>query len=227
MDRLDTSRCTRLMTTTRTLVVVSHHRPDSRTAHVAELVAERLRAAEHEIDVLDLRSEGFDPRMTVEDEPDWTDRDKAYSVQVQQHMERILAADLLVVVFPIYWQSTPALLKGWIDRVWNYGFAYGRSDPRLAGKRVLWVGLAGATAEDPIVAPMADLLEAQLSEGIAYYCGFAKSAVAVLPDAEDQPQSVDELGNLIVGEAPAGEELASQHRAFDRRVLAAVDEFAA
>lgn len=165
--------------------------------------------------------------MTVEDEPDWTDRDKAYSAQVQQHMERILAADLLVVVFPIYWQSTPALLKGWIDRVWNYGFAYGRSDPRLAGKRVLWIGLAGATAEDPIVAPMADLLEAQLSEGIAYYCGFAKSAVAVLPDAEDQPQSVDELGNLIVGEAPAGEELASQHRLFDRRVLAAVDEFAA
>lgn len=227
MDRLHTSRCTRLMTTTRTLVVVSHHRPDSRTAHVADLVAERLRAAEHEIDVLDLRSEGFDPRMTVEDEPDWTDRDKAYSVQVQQHMERILAADLLVVVFPIYWQSTPALLKGWIDRVWNYGFAYGRSDPRLAGKRILWVGLAGATAEDPIVAPMADLLEAQLSEGIAYYCGFAKSAVAVLPDAEDQPQSVDELGNLIVGEALAGEELAGQHRAFDRRVLAAVDEFAA
>lgn len=226
MDRLHTSRCTDLMASTRTLVVLAHHRPDSRTAHVADLVAERLRTAEHEIDVLDLRAEGFDPRMTVEDEPDWTNRDKTYSMQVQQHMERVLAADLLVVVFPIYWQSTPALLKGWIDRVWNYGFAYGRSAPRLAGKRILWLGLAGATAEDPIVAPMVDLLEAQLSEGIAYYCGFAKSAVAVLPDAEDQPQSVDDLGNLVVGEAPTGEELAGQRRVFDRRVLTAVDEFA-
>jgi putative NADPH-quinone reductase len=51
----------------------------------------------------------------------------------------------------VYWQNVPAILKGWIDRVWNYGFAYGRSRPRLAGKRMLWLSLAGATADDHLV----------------------------------------------------------------------------
>ncbi len=78
---------------------------------------------------------------------------------------RILDADVIVAVFPVYWQSVPAVLKGWIDRVWNYGFAYGRSKPRLAGKRILWLGPAGATADDPIAQGMQSVLEATLERG--------------------------------------------------------------
>ncbi|MEU8891491.1 NAD(P)H oxidoreductase [Streptomyces sp. NPDC048442] len=209
------------------LVVVAHHRTDSLTAHTARRAAARLEAAGYRIDLLDLHAEGFDPGMNTSDEPDWGNRDKVYSDEVQAHMQRILDADVVVAVFPVYWQSVPALLKGWIDRVWNYGFAYGRSKPRLAGKRMLWLGLAGATAEDPLVEGMQTVLETNLNDGIASYCGFSRSTVGLLTDAEERPQHVDAEGNLLVGEAVAGAEREAQYADFDRRTEEFVAGFVA
>ncbi|CAL9639417.1 Glutathione-regulated potassium-efflux system ancillary protein KefF (plasmid) [Streptomyces sp. enrichment culture] len=209
------------------LVVVAHHRSDSLTAHTARRAAARLEAAGYRIDLLDLHAEGFDPRMNVEDQPDWGNREKPYSAQTQAHMRRILDADVVVAVFPVYWQSVPAVLKGWIDRVWNYGFAYGRSKPRLAGKRMLWLALAGATADDPVVESMQSSLEAGLSDGIAYYCGFSRSTVGLLLDAEERPQRIDAEGNLLVGEAVTGAEREAQYTDFDRRARKFVEDFLA
>ncbi|OSZ58060.1 NADPH oxidoreductase [Streptomyces pharetrae CZA14] len=209
------------------LVVVAHHRSDSLTAHTARGTAAQLEAAGYRVDLLDLHAEGFDPRMNVADQPDWGDREKRYSDEAHAHMQRILDVDTVIAVFPVYWQSVPAILKGWIDRVWNYGFAYGRSKPRLAGKRILWLGLAGATADDPVVAAMQTVLETNLSEGIAYYCGFSHSAVGLLTDAEERPQRVDTEGNLVVGEAVAGAEREAQYADFDRRAREYVEKFLA
>jgi putative NADPH-quinone reductase len=209
------------------LVVVAHHRTDSLTAHTARRAAVRLEAAGYRIDLLDLHAEGFDPRMNTSDQPDWGNREKAYSEEVHAHMQRILDADVVVAVFPVYWQSVPAILKGWIDRVWNYGFAYGRSRPRLAGKRMLWLGLAGATAGDPLVEGMQTVLETSLSEGIAYYCGFSQSTVGLLTDAEERPQLVDAEGSLLVGEAVTGAEREAQYADLDRRAGEFVESFVA
>lgn len=209
------------------LVVMAHHRADSLTAHTARRTVAHLQSAGYGVDLLDLHAEGFDPRMSAADQPDWGDRDKAYSDEVQAHMRRILDADLVLAVFPVYWQSVPALLKGWIDRVWNYGFAYGRSKPRLAGKRMLWLGLAGVTSDDPATEEMRTLLQTSLSEGIAYYCGFSHSSVALLPDAEERPQRLDAEGNLLVGEAVAGAEREARYAEFDRRARKAVERFLA
>lgn len=209
------------------LVVLAHHRADSLSAHVARRAAARLTTAGYTIDFLDLHAENFDPRMTVADQPDWGHRDKRYSPGVEAHMARLLAAEVVVVVFPVYWQSVPATLKGWIDSVWNYGFAYGRSKPRLAGKRILWLGLAGATAGDDIVPGMQQLLEAQLSAGLAYYSGFADSRVGLLPDAEDQPQSLDAEGNLVIGEAISGDARAAHYAAFEATAESFVEDFLA
>ncbi|WP_308013585.1 NAD(P)H oxidoreductase [Streptomyces beigongshangae] len=209
------------------LVVVAHHRPDSLTAHTARRAAAGLEAAGYRIDLLDLHAEGFDPRMTVTDQPDWGNREKAYSDETRAHMRRVLDADVVVAVFPVYWQNVPAILKGWIDRVWNYGFAYGRSKPRLAGKRMLWLGLAGATADDPLVEGMQTVLETGLSEGIAYYCGFAHSTVGLLTDAEERPQRVDAEGNLLVGEALTGAEREARYADLDRRAREFVEKFVA
>ncbi|MGW6424049.1 NAD(P)H-dependent oxidoreductase [Nocardia sp. NPDC055053] len=209
------------------LVVLAHHRADSLSAHIARRAAARLTAAGYTIDFLDLHAENFDPRMTVADQPDWGNRDKRYAAGTEAHMRRLLAAEVVVVVFPVYWQSVPATLKGWIDSVWNYGFAYGRSKPRLAGKRILWLGLAGATAGDEILPGMQQLLEAQLSAGLAYYSGFADSRVGLLPDAEEQPQTLDAEGNLIIGEAISGDARTAHYAAFDATAEGFVDDFLA
>lgn len=213
------------MTERTALVVVSHHRPDSLTVHIGDVVATRLKEAGYAVDLLDLNAEGFDPRMTVADQPDWDDRDKVYSPEAQAHMERILAADVIVPVFPVYWNSVPALLKGWIDRVWNYGFAYGRSKPRLAGKRMLWLGLAGAPEGDEYWAALQANLDRTLRQGISFYTGITDAAVAVLPDAEGEPQTVDAEGNLTKGIALTGEQRTAHYEDLDRRAEQHVEAF--
>ncbi|WP_324188686.1 NAD(P)H oxidoreductase [Nocardia flavorosea] len=214
--------------TTRTaLVVVAHPRPDSLTAHISRLTTRRLTAAGYRIDLLDLNAENFDPRMTDADLPDWNNRDKTYSPEVESHMRRILAADVIVAVFPVYWMQVPAILKGWIDRVWNYGFAYGRSKPRLAGKRMLWLGLAGAADDDDVVGLMQQALSAQLDDGIAYYCGLTHSSVGLLAGAEEKPQRLDAEGNLLLDEALTGATRAAHYEALERRAIGFVDELLA
>ncbi|MBL1078599.1 NAD(P)H oxidoreductase [Nocardia sp. 2] len=209
------------------LVVVAHHRTDSLTAHIGRRTVAQLEAAGYRIDFLDLHAEGFDPRMNIEDQPDWGNREKPYSDEAQAHMQRVLAADIVVAVFPVYWMSVPAVLKGWIDRVWNYGFAYGRSKPRLAGKRMLWLGLGGIAGDDAALPAMQEALDGQLNAGIAYYCGFSHSMVGLLPDAEERPQRLDAAGNLNIGDAISGIERDDHYVEFDRKAAGFVEEFLA
>lgn len=202
--------------TARALLVVAHPRPDSLTAQVAERSRRRLEAAGHQVDLLDLYAEGFDPRLTPPDEPDWGNRDKVYSAEVRSHMERISAAHTLVVVFPVWWYAPPAILKGWIDRVWNYGFAYGRSQPRLAGKRIVWIGLAQGSQADFAAIGADETIDRQLRAGVSYYCGIENASVHLLhdahPDESPDPEAAlrrlfasgdDALESVLVPE-PAG-----------------------
>lgn len=168
----------------RALVVLAHPRSDSVTARSADLVHRKLKAAQYEVDLLDLYAEDFDPRVTTADEPDWADREKTYSPEVHAHMARIEAADVIVVVFPVWWFSLPAIVKGWIDRVWNYGFAYGRSEPRLAGKRMLWLGLAGGSSAGYAEVGLAEMMDLQLRVGISNFCGIGDADFVLVHDLE-------------------------------------------
>lgn len=166
------------------LLVTAHPRTDSLTAQVATRARARLEATGHTVDLLDLYAEDFDPRLHPADEPDWENRDKTYSAEVQAHMRRITDADEIVLVFPIWWFGPPAILKGWIDRVWNYGFAYGRSKPRLAGKRLLWLALAGASAEEIEGDGWDAWMENQLVAGISKFCGIDDATLRFLYQTE-------------------------------------------
>jgi putative NADPH-quinone reductase len=168
------------------LVVVAHHRPDSLTAAVAARAAARLEAAGYRVDLLDLHAEGFDPRNSEADEPEYGNRDKVYSDEVHAHIRRVHAAELIVPVFPVWWFGLPALLKGWIDRVWNYGLTYGRSRSPMAGKRMLWLGLAGLAEGERNADLVLDLLDGPLRRGISEYCGVFDVHTAALFDSEAQ-----------------------------------------
>ncbi|CAL9304740.1 NAD(P)H oxidoreductase [Streptomyces sp. SudanB52_2052] len=167
-----------------TLLVLAHHRSDSLTAQVAGHLQARMEEADGTVDVLDLYAEDFDPRLTPVDEPDWEDREKRYSPEVHAHMDRIAAADDILVVFPVWWFAPPAVVKGWIDRVWNYGFAYGRSKPRLAGKRMLWLGLAGGPDSDYAKTGLDSAMDIQLRAGVSQFCGIVDSSVRLLHGTE-------------------------------------------
>ncbi|TPQ18876.1 NAD(P)H oxidoreductase [Streptomyces sporangiiformans] len=201
----------------RALLVLGHPRADSLTGQLARRTRARLVADGFAVDVLDLHAEGFDPRMSPADEPDWADRDKVYSAEVHAHMRRIEAADAIIVVFPLWWFGLPAILKGWIDRVWNHGFAYGSAQPRLRAKRMLWISLVSYTGDQFAELGWDESVARTLRVGISGFCGIENAAVHFVYDS------------LNVGEAafasvePALDAFVSQDRGAVERGVANSD----
>lgn len=169
------------------LLVIAHPRSTSLTHAVAEQFAAAARVAGHSVEMADLVKEGFDPVLREEDEPDWSDPDKVYSDAVRREMARIERHDATVMVFPVWWWSMPAILKGWIDRVWNNGWAYGgRTYPH---NRVLMIAVAGGPREGFEKRGYDTAIFTQLATGILGFCGISDGRLEVFYGAVDEPDA--------------------------------------
>jgi len=165
------------------LTVVSHPRVQSLTFAVADKFKQGLEAAGHSTELLDLHRIGFDPVMREADEPDWSSDRKVYSPEVEAEMDRMSRHDALAFIFPVWWYGLPAMLKGYIDRVWNNGYAYGSK--KLHHRKVLWIGLAADTEAAMAKRQYAEMMNRQLNVAIAGYCGIADSKVEWLTNTLD------------------------------------------
>lgn len=93
-------------------------------------------------------------------------KDGSLAADIQAELTHLLEADLLVLMFPLWWFGMPAILKGWIDRVFVSGAVYGRSAVfelgRLAGKKALVAVTTGAPPQafgpDSLNGEMNDIL---------------------------------------------------------------------
>jgi putative NADPH-quinone reductase len=106
------------------LVVVCHPNPDSLTRAAFERVLAGLDRAGDAVRIIDLDAEGFDPRLSREErrlhfEP------PELRPQVADHVALLRWADRVVLVHPTWFGGQPARLKGWFDRVWINGVAFG------------------------------------------------------------------------------------------------------
>ncbi len=70
-----------------------------------------------------------------------------FAIDIEAEQEKLLAHDVIALQFPLYWYSTPALLKEWLDLVWLHGFAYGIDGNALAGKRMFVACTTGGAAK--------------------------------------------------------------------------------
>ncbi len=101
----------------RVLVVYSHPCEESFVAAVKDRLVSTLGDGGHEIRVLDLYAMGFDPVLSAQER-------RAYHTPVENeravadHLEALRWAEALVFVHPTWWYGPPAILKGWLDRVW-------------------------------------------------------------------------------------------------------------
>ena len=134
----------------RTLLILAHPLKDSFCAAIAQRARQGLAGRGHSIDFLDLYGEDFDPRLSAAERAAYYAETAVLSA-VGDHTERLLAADTLVLVFPQWWFSLPAILKGYFDRVLQPGIAfdhtpgYGKILPRLAGlSQVLAISTLGS-----------------------------------------------------------------------------------
>ena len=107
---------------TRALVVHCHPLEESFVAAVRDRVLAALRAGGAEVRLTDLYADGFEPAFTA------TDRarhlEPGADPSIRHHADDLAWCDTLVLVYPTWWAGQPAMLKGWIDRVWVNGVAW-------------------------------------------------------------------------------------------------------
>jgi NAD(P)H dehydrogenase (quinone) len=107
----------------RVLVLFAHPLETSFGAALHAEVVKTLRARGHEVDDCDLHAEGFDPVLSRQDRLDYHDVTRNRS-RVAPYVERLLAAEALVLVFPVWNYGYPAVLKGFIDKVFLPGVSF-------------------------------------------------------------------------------------------------------
>lgn len=126
----------------RVLVLFSHPVETSFGAALHERVLGALRTAGHEVDDCDLYAEGFDPCLTREERLGYHDLE-TNQTNVKDYVDRLLAADALVIVTPVWNFGHPAILKGFFDRVFLPGVSFkmknGKVVPSLHNIRKLAV----------------------------------------------------------------------------------------
>ncbi|MBK5143905.1 NAD(P)H oxidoreductase [Budviciaceae bacterium BWR-B9] len=127
-------------------IIWSHPRADSLTAKIVEEIQGEATRNDINVTTLDLYRRGFNPVLEQDDEPDWQNPQKQYTPEVHQLFGELQDKDTLVFVFPLWWYSFPAMIKGYLDRVWNHGLAYGKGSS-LAGKKIRWVALIGGSED--------------------------------------------------------------------------------
>ncbi|GGI86377.1 NAD(P)H-dependent oxidoreductase [Shewanella gelidii] len=70
-----------------------------------------------------------------------------YQIDIKAEQQALIEADLVIIQFPLYWSTYPALLKKWFDDLWTYNFAFGPEGDKLKDKKVILSITAGATEE--------------------------------------------------------------------------------
>lgn len=127
-------------------VIFAHPKPDSFTAAVAETYAEAARALGHEAVVRDLYRMGFDPCLKAEEIP----TPEGFKVAPDVAAERAVLddADVFAFVYPFWFNAPPAILKGYVDRVFGMGFGFepaaGGTQALLDGRQLISFSSSGA-----------------------------------------------------------------------------------
>ncbi|WP_424466965.1 NAD(P)H-dependent oxidoreductase [Pseudoclavibacter helvolus] len=172
-----------------TLIVTAHPDQDSLTHAAAQLLRERLEGAGVNVEVAHLAQEGFDPRFSANDRADYKGGSITGS-DVVAEQERLDRATDVVLVLPVFWWSMPALLKGWIDRVFITGWAFELGEdervlPKLGGLTAHLLPVSGFSEASFARHGYAESFSTQIEHGIFDYCGMPRGAKALIHESED------------------------------------------
>ncbi len=157
------------------LAVFAHPSPKSFNRSILGMVQDVASQKGHDMKIRDLYAEKFNPALTDDDFESFNRG--IIPPDIKRMQEAVKAANVVAFIHPIWWFGMPAILKGWIDRVFTYGFAYGHDSrgvkPLLAGKRAILINTAGG-AEGPSyeATGFKDAMMRLREDGIYRFVGF-------------------------------------------------------
>jgi NAD(P)H dehydrogenase (quinone) len=173
-------------------IIYAHPSKNSFTHSVLQSFIAGLTESNHTCEIGDLYQMNFNPVMDIsqyEREVRITQTQVPQDVKTEH--EKIQKAEALIFVYPNWWSDCPAILKGWFDKIWSYGFAYEYVDnvrhSYVKPRNALIICTAGYTAE-------------KLEE-----IGIAESMRMVMINDRLKNQNFDKVKMVFLGGMPAGQ----------------------
>lgn len=128
----------------RVAIIFNHPYEGSYCNAILETVSKGLRKANHEIDLIHLDNDQFNPVMTSSDLKAFRDKSPV-DPKVLEYKEKLEKADHLIFIFPIWWELMPAMTKGFIDKVIFPGVAYDYTNKENTRMKPLFNKIKGVT----------------------------------------------------------------------------------
>jgi NAD(P)H dehydrogenase (quinone) len=157
------------------LVVVAHPRPDGFAHELGRRAVGGLRAAGHDVEVLDLYALGFRAAMSAAEREAYHGEEPLLDPMVAEHARLLGSARVLAFVYPTWWSGLPAVLKGWLERVMVPGVAFrfdelGKVRPALTGVEAI-VGVSTYGSSWAYVRAINDNGRRTLTRALRMSCG--------------------------------------------------------
>lgn len=155
------------------LIIYAHPNQLSFNNAIRKTVVDELTSNGVEYCERDLYSLGFDPVLSS---ADFNAMHSGTQLpDVLQEQKHITESDVIVFIYPIWWAGMPAIVKGYIDRVFSHGFAYringGNIEPLLAGRRAIVINTMGTPYDVYYNSGMVDSIKLTVQSGILSYVG--------------------------------------------------------
>ncbi len=187
-----------------TLLVYAHPNPLSFNAALAKVVQEEISKLGGPIKVKDLYAMNFNPVLSEKDFQGY--HTGQVGEDVKQEQSDVAWADLVILLGPVWWHSVPAIMKGYIDRVFSIGFAYKYTaqgpEGLLKGKKGLLITTSGSDQKAAERTGMLTTLQNSLAGATFGFTGFQEHkhhnffAVPTVSD-ETRKQMLTEMRELI------------------------------
>lgn len=186
------------------LVVLAHPNPKSFSYSVAQKVGDALRAKGDTVTVRNLYDMNFNPVLSGDDFAAMHSGKLPDDIAREQKF--ISEADSVIFVYPIWWTGLPAILKGYVDRVFSYGFAYvvenGGIKPLLKGKKAVLLSMQGTPNEIYDQVGMHQAMDLTTNRGIFEFCGVevvAHEYFGAVPSSSDAQRGamLDKIPGLL------------------------------
>jgi NAD(P)H dehydrogenase (quinone) len=182
------------------LIVFAHPNPKSFSATILDHIQRLSEDLGNTVSVRDLYKMKFNPVLSADDFS--TIQNGMTPKDVETEQSHVAAADLITLIFPLWWSGYPAILKGWIDRVLLHGFAFKYSPksgttPLLTGKKVQIITTMGASVEEYENNGLMDAMAMTMGDNVWSYCGLDDAGMVVLGEI---PQMSDQERIAILGE---------------------------
>ncbi|MFD2933889.1 NAD(P)H-dependent oxidoreductase [Spirosoma flavum] len=156
------------------LIIYAHPDQTSFNHDIKNAMVEKLHQAGDLVEVRDLYALEFDPILTTADLA--ASKTGQIPADIATEQSFIAWADVVTFIYPIWWTGLPAIMKGYIDRVFMYGFAYqyvqGVQQGLLKGKKAIIINTQGKSHDEYRSTGMDKALQLTSDKGIFDYCGF-------------------------------------------------------